>query len=99
MNWELVYFDEVFFDLKKAKSWYYRQQKGLEKRFSKDIKRCIERLSNNPSHFEIRYKAVRLVHCDTFPYSVHFYIDEAKKQLVIVAIVHQHRNPEIAQNR
>ncbi len=99
MIWELVYYDAVLLDLREAKKWYFEQQKGLEKRFSKDVKGCIERLSKNPFYYEMRYKNVRLVHCETFPYSVHYYIDQLKKQLVIIAILHQHQNPELAKKR
>jgi hypothetical protein len=99
MAWKLFYYDEVLLDVRDAKKWYKEQQEGLEKRFAKDVKECISRLQKDPFHYEIRYKQVRLAHCAVFPFSIHFYINDADKQLVIIAIVHQHRHPDIAQDR
>ncbi len=99
MTWKLFYFDEALLDIREAKKWYFQQQKGLEKRFAEDVKQCIGHLHKNPLHYEVRYQSIRLAHCSTFPYSIHFYIDEPAKRLVIIAIIHQHRHPELAKNR
>ena len=76
-----------------------KQRKGLEKLFADDVKKCISRLQKNPYHYEVKYKQVRTALCTIFPYAIHFYIDEAAQQLVIIAIVHQHRDPKVARNR
>ncbi len=99
MSWKLLYYDEVLSDVRDAKKWYAEQQEGLEKRFAKDIKDCINRLKKDPFHYEIRYKQVRLAHCTVFPYSIHFYIQNTTRQIVIIGIVHQHRHPNIAKTR
>jgi plasmid stabilization system protein ParE len=99
MTWKLAYYDEARQDVRDAKKWYFEQQPGLEKRFAEDVKNCISRLQKNPLHYEVRYRQVRLAYCTTFPYAVHFYIDDAAKQLVIIAIIHQHRSPELAKSR
>lgn len=99
MAWGLFYFDEALLDIRDAKEWYFKQQKGLEKRFAEDVKQCIYRVQKDPLRYEVKYKGVRLAHCATFPYSIHFYIDEPAKRLVIIAIVHQHRHPEFAKGR
>jgi plasmid stabilization system protein ParE len=99
MAWKLAYYDEARLDVRNAKKWYHKQQKGLEKRFADDVKLCIKRLQKNPLHYEVRYRHVRIAYCEIFPYAIHFYIDEAAKQLVIIAIVHQHRHPSITKKR
>ena len=99
MVWKLVYYDAVKLDIQDAKDWYYKQQKGLEKRFADDVKACITRLQKNPYHYEVKYKKVRTALCTIFPYAIHFYLDEFEQQLVIIAIVHQHRDPNVAQSR
>jgi hypothetical protein len=99
MAWKLTYYKAVLLDISDAKKWYFKQQKGLEKRFSEDVKECINRLQKNPLHYETRYKQVRQAHCTIFPYTIHFYIDEPAMQLIIIAIVHQHRNPDLAKSR
>ena len=99
MAWKLAYYDAVKPGVRDAKDWYYAQQKGLEKRFADDVKKCTSRLQKNPYHYEVKYKQVRTALCTIFPYAIHFYIDEAAQQLVIIAIVHQHRDPEVATDR
>jgi len=99
MTWNLFYYDEVTNDLRQAKKWYKSRQEGLDKRFAEDVKVSIERLHKNPVHYEIKYDNIRVVYCDVFPYSIHFYIDEPGKRLVIVAILHQHRDPDLPSSR
>ena len=99
MVWKLAYFDEVKQDVKEAKNWYFKRQPGLEKRFALDVKEALDRLKKDPLHYEVKYRNVRTVLCRVFPYAIHFYIDEPADRLVIIAIVHQHRDPEFSQNR
>ncbi len=99
MTWKLAYYDEVKTDVHNAKDWYRKQQKGLDKRFADDVKKCITRLQKDPYLYAVRYRQVRVVLCTTFPYAIHFYIDEKVKQLVIIAIVHQHQRPGVASER
>jgi hypothetical protein len=42
---------------------------------------------------------VRIAHTKIFPYNIHFYIDEAKKQIVIIGIVHNKRGDAIFLDR
>ncbi len=99
MAYKALYFDAVRQDIKEAKEWYRLQQKGLEKRFAQDIKIAITRLLDRPSVYAIRYKNIRIAHPDVFPYSIHFYLDEAANTVVITAIVHNKRHPIVSQGR
>ena len=46
-----------------------------------------------------RYKNIRIAHPKTFPYAIHYYIDDAAGYIVIVAIVYAARNPDVSQGR
>ena len=48
MAWKLYYYDEVVQDIREAKKWYREQQKGLDSRFTEDIRISINRLQKNP---------------------------------------------------
>jgi hypothetical protein len=52
-----------------------------------------------PSAYSPRYKNVRIAHPKTFPYNIHFYIDEANEIVVFTAIVYNGRDPKIAMSR
>ena len=99
MTYSLFYFSDVSLDAKEAKFWYKSHQLGLEKRFADTIKSCILKVQENPFNYAVHYRNVRIAHPKVFPYSVHFYIDEQSKQIVIVAIIHNKRNPETVQKR
>lgn len=99
MSYSLSYFSDVSLDVKKAKIWYKNQQLGLEKRFARSIKICILTLQENPFIYAVRYKNIRIAHTKIFPYGIHFYIDDINKQIVVIAIVHNKRNPDTVQNR
>ncbi len=95
----LHYFDVVKVDVIEAKAWYKHQKSGLEKEFAREVKKCILRLQKNPLGYEVKYRNVRTAFTDIFPYAVHFYIDQPKTQIVIIAIVHQSRNPVLPYDR
>ena len=99
MPYSLSYFEDARLDVKEAKAWYKEQQPGLEKRFADSIKTAIIKLQENCFAYAVRYKNIRIAHPKTFPYGIHFYIDDTKHQIVIIAIVHNKRHPDIAQKR
>jgi plasmid stabilization system protein ParE len=95
----LHYYDIVKLDLIEAKDWYKNQKPGLEKNFAQEVKNCIHRIQKNPLIYEVKYKNVRTAFTAIFPYAVHFYINESKQQIVIIAIIHQSRDPALSYNR
>jgi plasmid stabilization system protein ParE len=99
MAYILQYFDEVETDVQETKTWYKEQKEGLEVEFATAIEKAIEYIVNTPQIFSIRYKKVRIAHPKRFPYNIHFYIDEPNTTVVITAIVHSKRHPEIAKKR
>ncbi len=99
MSYRLTYYKEASNDIHDTKIWYHTQQKGLEKRFAEDIKKAITRLKHNPYIYAIRYKNNRVAHPDVFPYSIHFYIDETNRRIVIIGIVHNSRNFDFLNER
>lgn len=79
--------------LKKQKHWYNNQQKGLGKRLVNDIKEATAAIKLNPYHSSIKFENIRTSACKTFPYSLHYEIDEANGLVRIVSIFHFSRKP------
>jgi hypothetical protein len=44
-----------------------KKQKGLDKRFADDVKKCITRLQKNPYLYAVKYRQLRIVLCTIFP--------------------------------
>lgn len=99
MSYSLFYFEEARLDVIAAKAWYEEQKDRLGRQFAKSIKTAILRIQSNPLAYGVRYKNVRIAHPKTFPYGIHFYIDESTSQIVIIAIVHNKRHPDVARKR
>jgi plasmid stabilization system protein ParE len=89
-DFELDYFDQVEDDIEIAKLWYYEQSPDtdLEKRFANAIKEAIDKLQKNPFVYHPIFENIRIAHPKFFPYGVHFIINEDKKEILIVAILH-----------
>ena len=94
MPYKVIYLDVARLNAEEAKAWYKKQQNGLQKRFVTSIKEAIARLQNNPEAYSVRYRNIRIVHPYKFPFSIHFYIDKAAKQIVITNIIHNYRDIE-----
>ena len=82
-------------DIKEAALWYNKKQKGLGKRFTKEIRRKTNLLRQEPYEVAIRYDDVRTAILDVFPYMIHYSIDESQKLIVISAVLHTSRSPDI----
>ena len=93
------YFDQVFTDVQEAKIWYKEQKEGLEVEFAFAIETAIQKVLKMPTSYSPRYKNVRIAHPKTFPYNIHFYIDDVNGTVVFTAIIHNKRHPKFAMNR
>lgn len=87
----LVVRPEGQLDAEEAALWYDSQQLGLGDRFLEELDELLARIAENPRQFpEIGLGARRgLLH--RFPYAVYFLVEEDSS--VIIAILHQSRNP------
>ena len=63
-------------DAKSARKWYREQQIGLDKRFTADMNDTLRRIVRTPTAYAIRYRSNRQANFDTFPYIIHFVIEE-----------------------
>jgi len=95
MTWNLYYYAKVEVDLISAKKWYRLQQvAGLDVRFAAEVKKAINKIKKEPFIYEVRYKNVRIAYLNVFPFGVHYYINESETTITIIAILHQHRDPQ-----
>jgi mRNA-degrading endonuclease RelE of RelBE toxin-antitoxin system len=97
--YKAFFLTEVQNDIFWAKQWYSEQQKNLDTKFVIAIKETLESIIKMPSAYAVRYRNVRIAHTKTFPYNIHFYIDEPKTQVVIIGIIHNKRNDALFLSR
>jgi len=82
-------------DIKEAATWYNKKQQGLGKRFTLQVRQKINFLKAEPYAAAIRYDNVRTAVLDVFPYMAHYIVDESIKSIIIFAVLHTSRNPDI----
>ena len=86
-------------DIREAAKWYNGQQKGLGKRFTAEVREKVHFIRQNPKATNVRYNSVRTAVLNVFPFMIHFTIEEKNKTIVISAVLHTSRDPEIWKTR
>ena len=78
-------------DVKKAKSWYARDDQRRGFRFVEDFSRTVERIGALPDQFPEVGNGVRRALLHDFPYATYFLRRE--NVAIIIAVLHQRRRP------
>ena len=86
---------EALADIQEITDWYNDIQAGLGKRFQATVIKLISSLNKNPEIYSIRYKEIRCVVINKFPYMVHFYINDKNISVEVLAVISTNRNPKI----
>lgn len=86
-------------DISDAATWYDTKQKGLGKRFTKEVRAKISFILENPKAYAIRYDKTRCAVLDIFPFLIHYTIDEKSRTIIVAAILHTSLNPKKWSNR
>lgn len=91
--YEVTFSRRALQDLNEARSWYNLQQRGLGKRMIADVKTIVASIKQNPCFASIKFDNIRTAARHTFPYSIHYEIDEANNLIRIVSVFHFNRRP------
>ncbi|MHC1775202.1 MAG: type II toxin-antitoxin system RelE/ParE family toxin [Lentimicrobium sp.] len=86
-------------DIRQASSWYELRQKGLGKKFVSELRETAKFIKHEPQAAGIRYGDIRVVALKVFPFMIHYAIDENNKNIIILAVFHTSRNPDIWKSR
>ncbi len=90
---KILFSPGALLDIREARSWYNLQQKGLGKRFVEDVRKTVASIKSNPYFASVKFENMRTAACETFPYALHYEIDEVEKLVRIVSIFHFSRRP------
>jgi len=82
-------------DIKEAAVWYNSKQKGLGKRFTGHVRHKLNYILQNPYIAAIRYDDIHTAVLDVFPFMIHYSIEESEQVVVVYAVLHTSRNPDI----
>lgn len=93
MNFKILILEEAKSDVRESIAWYKNINPILSKRFANSFKNSVKQIKENPFQYQIRYDEVRVVLLRTFPYLIHFSIDN--ETIVIKAVFHTSRDSKI----
>src|SRR3990167_7894721 len=80
-----------------ASAWYESKRMGLALEFMAEIDCCVSLASEHPLQFAVVREDIRRVVANRFPFSVYFRAE--KHRIVVLAVFHGSRNPDIWQAR
>jgi len=99
MSYTFVNRPAVRIDITNATDYYKNINPELAKQFLFRIREAKAYMERSPLGFQVKYKEVRTLLLKQFPYHIHYLIDDSKKQVVILAIIHAYKNPQDYTNR
>ncbi len=93
MNYRFINTSSAKVDIKEAVAHYKSISPELAKQFIFRIREAKSYIGKSPEGFLVRYDQVRTLLLKQFPYHLHYLIDDTKRVIVILAIIHAHKNP------
>lgn len=91
--------DEAIADYEEAVAWYESQNPGLGLEFSVQLTDVFEKIEANPTAQNFLYENRRFTKLKQFPYKVFFLLDEINGEVIVFAILHEKRHPDIWKKR
>ena len=99
MRYLIIFSQLASEDLTEILGWYKAQQSDSDKRFIAEMSKVLKRLESMPETYPFEHPPLRKAFLKKFPYKVLYFIDESNKEIQIVAVVHQSRNPNFWKKR
>ncbi len=81
-------------DILDAADYYKKISPALAKQFLLRLREARKYIADKPLGFQVKYKNVRTLLLKQFPYHIHYLINDDKKQIIILAIIHAYKNPK-----
>lgn len=92
---EIRLLKEAELDVIDACNWYEDKQKGLGKRFVREVNSTLQRIGKAPHHFQVRFSEVfRFAPLKRFPYLIVYKILEEERTAIVNAVFHSSKDPQ-----
>ena len=99
MSYQILIDPLARIDMDKSIAWYNEQQPKLGKQFYRKVQSAVDLIKKSPYSFAIRYQDTRMAPVEKFPFRIHYTIDEEKRVIPILAVLHTSRHPNVGQAR
>lgn len=98
MSFQIKLESEALEDIQDGIDWYSDQEVELGRKFYTEVKEAINLLRESP-FFQIRYDQVRCLPLKKFLFMIHYTLNEVENRVIIRAIFHTLRDPDIWKSR
>ena len=88
---------EARHDIGDAAEWYEKRQDGIGKQFVAAVDKAIGKIEAKPALYSQRYRDLRRVLVERFPYAV--YYREIGNDVVVYAVLHQRQDFKVLDDR
>ena len=99
MSAELLIRPEAEAELAEAYGWYESQRPGLGDELLRAVEAKLAAVCRTPEAFAPVHRRVRRALIRRFPYGVFYTIDRDGQRVVVLAVMHMHRDPQQWQRR
>ena len=89
MKYFITLSNQAEIDIEETNEFSLKMGKNLLDRFWEDLNQTLERLTENPLHFQERYKSNRIVFLENFPFGVHYFLNG--EEIEVFRILHTKR--------
>jgi toxin ParE1/3/4 len=89
MSEVLRFFPEAIEEIEDGKHWYERRSEWARGAFLQEIDDSLDAILQGPRRWPVHQAGTRRYVCQTFPYSIIYYVEEAI--VVVVAVAHERR--------
>ena len=89
MKYTVKFQKESLNDFEKGNAYYKKISSDLADKFFQSFKEKIGDIEEQPLHYQLKYKNIRIAHLKHFPFSIHFIIE--KTSIYILRVLHQKR--------
>ena len=93
MEWKLEIDDVAFKEIGDATDYYFEKNPLLADRIGSEISNALRIIGLNP-FFAVRYGEIRCLPLASFPYMIHFRVDQKSKIVSVVGCIHTSLNPD-----
>ncbi len=87
MKYTIIFEEQSKKDFQNGLLYYNEISSDLADRFFNNLRNVVDDVEKNPLHYQVRYRGIRIAHCNNFPYSVHFLVEG--KTINVLRILHQ----------
>lgn len=89
MAFDINFSDESLLDIKEIRDYYARVSKKILLKFDAELIENIESIALNPNHFQKRYRNIKIVFTNKFPFAIQYIVNN--NSVDIQRVLHQKR--------